>query len=131
MGRCLNAAPPQDGSLRIVRNGIGINEQATVELPGIKGMWSLRTAATEPYDRYLLVTFISETRILAINTDEELEETEIVGFASNEQTVFCFNSVHDQLVQVMVGLRAGSQAVRLLWVYSGRNVPRGQLQRGP
>ncbi len=25
-----------DGSLRVVRNGIGINEQATVELPGIK-----------------------------------------------------------------------------------------------
>ena len=31
-----------DGSLRIVRNGIGVVEQALVELPGIKGMWSLR-----------------------------------------------------------------------------------------
>lgn len=31
-----------DGSLRIVRNGIGVIEQATVELPGIKGVWSLR-----------------------------------------------------------------------------------------
>ncbi|KAL0352802.1 UNVERIFIED_CONTAM: DNA damage-binding protein 1 [Sesamum angustifolium] len=28
----------KDGSLRIVRNGIGINEQASVELQGIKGM---------------------------------------------------------------------------------------------
>ena len=27
----------KDGSLRIIRNGIGINEQATIELPGIKG----------------------------------------------------------------------------------------------
>lgn len=26
----------KDGALRIVRNGIGINEQAQVELPGIK-----------------------------------------------------------------------------------------------
>lgn len=25
-----------DGTLRIVRNGIGINEQATIELEGIK-----------------------------------------------------------------------------------------------
>jgi DNA damage-binding protein 1 len=32
----------RDGTLRVVRNGIGINEQATVEIPGIKGMWSLR-----------------------------------------------------------------------------------------
>lgn len=31
-----------DGGLRIVRNGIGVVEQALVELPGIKGMWSLR-----------------------------------------------------------------------------------------
>lgn len=31
-----------DGSLRIVRNGIGVLEQAAIELPGIKGVWSLR-----------------------------------------------------------------------------------------
>jgi DNA damage-binding protein 1 len=31
-----------DGSLRVVRNGIGVIEQATVDLPGIKGVWSLR-----------------------------------------------------------------------------------------
>jgi hypothetical protein len=30
----------KDGSLRIVRNGIGINEQASVELPGIKVSWA-------------------------------------------------------------------------------------------
>ncbi len=33
-----------DGSLRIVRNGIGINEQASVELHGINGVWSLRSS---------------------------------------------------------------------------------------
>lgn len=27
----------KDGSIRVIRNGIGINEQAVVELPGIKG----------------------------------------------------------------------------------------------
>jgi DNA damage-binding protein 1 len=31
-----------DGSLRIIRNGIGFLEQASVELPGMKGIWSLR-----------------------------------------------------------------------------------------
>ena len=31
-----------DGSVRIVRSGIGLLEQAAVELPGIKGLWSLR-----------------------------------------------------------------------------------------
>jgi DNA damage-binding protein 1 len=31
----------KDGSLRVVRNGIGINEHATVELSGIKVCFSL------------------------------------------------------------------------------------------
>ena len=38
-----------------MRNGIGINEQATVELPGIKGVWSLRAGSADVYDQYLLL----------------------------------------------------------------------------
>ncbi|KAG6419373.1 hypothetical protein SASPL_121593 [Salvia splendens] len=90
----------KDGSLRIVRNGIGINEQASVELQGIKGMWSLRPATDDPYDTFLVVSFINETRILAMNIEDELEETEIEGFCSNVQTLFCHDAAYDQLVQV-------------------------------
>ncbi|GIL63559.1 hypothetical protein Vafri_17600, partial [Volvox africanus] len=59
-----------DGSLRVVRNGIGINRQATVELPGIKGVWSLRSHYGDEYDKYLLLTFVGETRLLALNSEE-------------------------------------------------------------
>ncbi|KAF2310831.1 hypothetical protein GH714_017510 [Hevea brasiliensis] len=90
----------KDGSLRIVRNGIGINEQASVELQGIKGMWSLRSSTDDPFDTFLVVSFISETRILAMNLEDELEETEIEGFCSQVQTLFCHYAVHNQLVQV-------------------------------
>ncbi|KAL0918442.1 hypothetical protein M5K25_010451 [Dendrobium thyrsiflorum] len=90
----------KDGSLRIVRNGIGINEQASVELQGIKGLWSLRSSTTDPNDTFLVVSFISETRILAMNMEDELEETEIEGFYAQAQTLFCQNALHDQLVQV-------------------------------
>jgi len=150
----------KDGSLRIVRNGIGINEQvvsfishtvllkppcsfcelfddvlqllcsnftlkgvlelfvcsalvvlnllsgwylqASAELQGIKGIWSLRASSTDTFDTFLVVSFISETRILAMNADDELEETEIDGFDSDTQTLFCHNAIHDQLVQVRV-----------------------------
>ncbi|KAG5515910.1 hypothetical protein RHGRI_036826 [Rhododendron griersonianum] len=98
----------KDGSLRIVRNGIGINEQASVELQGIKGMWSLRAATDDPYDTFLVVSFISETRILAMNLEDELEETEIEGFCSQVQTLFCHDAVHNQLLQVT------SSSVRLV-----------------
>ncbi|CAN0877348.1 DNA damage-binding protein 1a [Linum grandiflorum] len=90
----------KDGSLRIVRNGIGINEQASVELQGIKGMWSLRSSTNDPFDTFLVVSFISETRVLAMNLEDELEETEIEGFNSQVQTLFCHYSIHNQLVQV-------------------------------
>ncbi|KAI8524591.1 hypothetical protein RHMOL_Rhmol13G0160800 [Rhododendron molle] len=98
----------KDGSLRIVRNGIGINEQASVELQGIKGMWSLRAATDDPHDTFLVVSFISETRILAMNLEDELEETEIEGFCSQVQTLFCHDAVHNQLLQVT------SSSVRLV-----------------
>ncbi|XP_010434237.1 PREDICTED: DNA damage-binding protein 1b [Camelina sativa] len=90
----------KDGSLRIVRNGIGINEQASVELQGIKGMWSLKSSIDEAFDTFLVVSFISETRILAMNIEDELEETEIEGFSSQVQTLFCHDAVYNQLVQV-------------------------------
>ncbi|XP_050221597.1 DNA damage-binding protein 1 [Mercurialis annua] len=98
----------KDGSLRIVRNGIGINEQASVELQGIKGMWSLRSSTDDSFDTFLVVSFISETRILAMNLEDELEETEIEGFCSQVQTLFCHFAVYNQLVQVT------SSSVRLV-----------------
>ena len=74
-----------DGSLRIVRNGIGMIEQASVELPGIKGMWNLRATNMDAFDKYLVLSFVGETRVLAINEDDELDEAELAGFNSQSQ----------------------------------------------
>lgn len=71
-----------------------------MELQGIKGMWSLRSSTDDPFDTFLVVSFISETRILAMNSEDELEETEIEGFYSQAQTLFCQDAIHNQLVQV-------------------------------
>lgn len=75
-----------------------------MELQGIKGMWSLRSATDDPYDTFLVVSFISETRVLAMNLEDELEETEIEGFNSQVQTLFCHDAVYNQLVQVCPAL---------------------------
>jgi DNA damage-binding protein 1 len=90
----------RDGSLRIVRSGIGINKQASVELPGIKGIWSLRSSTHDIFDTFLVVSFVTETRVLAMNLEDELEETDIEGFVSNAHSLFCQYVIHDQLVQV-------------------------------
>lgn len=63
-------------------------------------MWSLRTSTDDPFDTFLVVSFINDTRILAMNLEDELEETEIEGFDSQVQTLFCHDAIHNQLVQV-------------------------------
>lgn len=92
----------RDGTLRVVRNGIGINEQANIELPGLKGMWSLRGSEESPYDSYLVVSFISETKVLASAgpAADELEERTIPGFDSEKQALYCGDALHGQLLQV-------------------------------
>ena len=52
----------KDGSLRIIRNGIGINAEASIDLPGIKGIWSLKPSTAAQYDKYLIVSFVGATR---------------------------------------------------------------------
>lgn len=81
-----------NGSLRVVRNGIGMIEQASVELPGIKGMWNLRATAMDAFDKYLVLSFVGETRILAINEDDELDEAEVAGF--NQQSQVWQSHIH-------------------------------------
>jgi len=109
----------KDGSLRVVRNGVGVNEQACVELAGVKGIWALHAAESDPHHSMLVVSFISETRVLAISAEDEMDETDIPGFSCSSQTLLCANTAHDQLLQVTsVGVflvDAASRALAASW----------------
>lgn len=89
----------KEGSLRIIRSGIGIQEHASIDLPGIKGMWALQTATGSKLDNTLVLSFVGQTRVLSLN-GEEVEETDIAGFASDQQTFYCGNVVHEQIIQI-------------------------------
>ncbi|RXG55188.1 DNA damage-binding protein 1 [Armadillidium vulgare] len=89
----------KEGSLRIIRNGIGIQELASMMLDGIKGMWSLSINCPGHHNT-LVVSFVGISRILTL-TGEEVEETEIKGFQSTVQTFHASNVVHGQLLQVV------------------------------
>ncbi len=52
----------KEGSLRIIRNGIGIHELASVDLSGIKGMWPLRCGTAGKHDNTLVMSFVEQTR---------------------------------------------------------------------
>eukprot|EP00210_Caulerpa_lentillifera_P005156 g4928.t1 len=93
------------GSLRIIRNGIGITDQATIELHGVKGLWSLKRSLEDPLDVYLMISFVNETRGLAFlsNNAEELTDAQINGFEHEKQTLHCANLIHNAILQVTVG----------------------------
>lgn len=89
----------KEGSLRIIRNGIGIQEHASIDLPGIKGMWALRVGGGGVYDNTLVLSFVGQTRILTLN-GEEVEETDIAGFVADEQTFHTGNVTDDLFIQI-------------------------------
>ena len=52
----------RDGSLRIVHSGIGINESASIDLPGIKGMvsqWEMYIHGNSLLSAWHMALFIS------------------------------------------------------------------------
>uniref|UniRef100_A0A8C5DC66 DNA damage-binding protein 1 n=1 Tax=Gouania willdenowi TaxID=441366 RepID=A0A8C5DC66_GOUWI len=92
----------KEGSLRIIRNGIGIHEHASIDLPGIKGLWPLRSEPGRETDDMLVLSFVGQTRVLMLS-GEEVEETELQGFVDNQQTFYCGNVAHKQLIQITSG----------------------------
>jgi DNA damage-binding protein 1 len=103
-----------EGSIRIVRRGIGIAEQASMQLVDIKGVWALEDLSDCDYsggedeavvklaaargDKYLVQSFAYETRVLVVDAEEGMSECEIPGLA-NCQTMFCGNMAGGLWVQ--------------------------------
>ncbi|XGW30811.1 hypothetical protein V3C99_009628 [Haemonchus contortus] len=75
----------KEGSLRIIRNGIGIDEAASVDIPGVKGIFTLKIDSK--LDNYLIISLNSETHILAMN-GEELEDTQLLDLETDEHTLW-------------------------------------------
>ncbi len=97
-----------DGTLRILRNGIGMEEYASIELPGIRGMWSIASPTQEEKDIYLIQSYVGETRVLGLSNqkdvmsgydDEEeeavLEEVSIAGLDSGRSTLYAGNATFE------------------------------------
>lgn len=89
------------GSLRVISSGIGLTEQAELEVEGVTGIWSLRPGDmdTTVYDKYLIQSFSLETKILAIDEDS-MEEMEMAGFDGDSRSLYCGNMKGGCLVQV-------------------------------
>lgn len=91
----------KDGSLRIIRNGIGIEEIGELgDMNGITGLFALRQIYDSKLDSILAISFVAETRFQIMNEGvlEELEDTN--GLVTTETTLLCANVKPDSIVQV-------------------------------
>jgi DNA damage-binding protein 1 len=96
----------KDGSLRIIRNGIGIDELGELnDIQGVTGIWSLSLAKDPTKDAILVFSFVAETRLQAMQEEGGLEEMEDArGFVTNEMTLACANVIGNGIVQVSLSL---------------------------
>eukprot|EP00053_Salpingoeca_punica_P018619 m.183179 g.183179 ORF g.183179 m.183179 type:complete len:1098 (+) comp17470_c0_seq1:86-3379(+) len=110
----------KDGSLRVIRNGIGITELATVDIPSVRGVWCVHVA--DPAKRLMALSFVNQTSFLSVVNDD-MEGMDIAGADTTRQTLFFGDVAHQQWVQVTAaGVRLiskGSLALAHEWSAPG------------
>jgi DNA damage-binding protein 1 len=92
----------QDGTIRSVRSGVGVEEIGTVgQLSHITDLWALNSKGADGLQDTLLVTFVDETRILKFDSEAAVEEVDsFCGLELSQATLFASNLPDHRLLQV-------------------------------
>jgi len=86
-------------TLRLLQPGIPVSEVAVTELPGRPtGLWSIGDDAGGPFDRYIVVTFVSSTIVLAVG--DNVKEVQDSGFLLSTGTIAAALMADGTLIQV-------------------------------
>jgi len=78
----------KEGSLRIIRNGIGIQEHAAIDLAGIKGLWALKVGGESIYDNLIAVSCIGDTRLETIHLQLNIYKHYFLGDRSSLNLIY-------------------------------------------
>ncbi|KAK4696555.1 DNA damage-binding protein 1, partial [Lecanoromycetidae sp. Uapishka_2] len=92
----------QDGSLRSVRSGVGLEEQGILgEMSHATDLFSLHSSYSRDKVDVLVATFVGETRIFQFQSDGGVEETaEFMSFSLSESTLLATDLPNGRLLQV-------------------------------
>lgn len=92
----------QDGSLRSVRSGVGMEEQGLLdEMDHTADLFSLRSIGESDYVDLLVASFVDETRVFQFEADGEVEERAAYKSLSlSEGTLLASNIPHNRILQV-------------------------------
>lgn len=90
----------KDSSLRIIRNGVGLNELAAIEISGVKGVWALRPSFNDKHDDMLIISFVNQTRLLQLRGNAMTQLNHHSGIDLNSRTLVAANVLGDMVIQV-------------------------------
>ncbi|KAG2220152.1 hypothetical protein INT45_013850, partial [Circinella minor] len=92
---------PNSGSLRVVQEGVGFVEHASLPVHGIKKIWSLKTGSSSQ-DDVLVLSTVHETRVLYIRPGEKMMEEmeQFSGMRLNETTLATGPVLDGKFIQV-------------------------------
>ena len=93
----------QDGSIRSVRSGVGMEEQGQLlQASHVNDMFALRSSSTSNLVDLLLVSFVDESRIFKFQTDGDVEEqADFKGLVMSKGTLLAENVINQHLLQVV------------------------------
>ena len=92
----------QDGSLRSVRSGVGLEEQGVLgQMENVTDLFSLNSSGTSGKVDTLVVSFVGETRVFQFRQNGEVEESaEYESFSLSAATLLAANVPNSRLLQV-------------------------------
>ena len=92
----------QDGSIRSVRSGVGLEEIGTIgEIAHITDLWALSSTGESDLQDTLLVSFVNESRVFKFDEEDSVEEVDDFHHLELSQpTLFAANFPGRKLVQV-------------------------------
>ena len=118
----------QDGSLRSVRSGVGLEEQGILgQIAYATELFGVRSSVTIDKVDILIVSFVNQTRVFQFQADGEVEElADFHGFSMWECSLFAADLPSGRLIQVT------ESAVRLIdlenrMIHSEWSPPSGQV----
>ncbi|KAJ4138175.1 hypothetical protein NW768_001993 [Fusarium equiseti] len=91
----------RDGTLRSIRSGVGLEDRGVLdELEGTRGLFTLRSYGADSVDT-LVVSSITETRILSFDSEGGIEEiNSFEGLSLDCETLLASNLPNGQLLQI-------------------------------
>jgi splicing factor 3B subunit 3 len=109
-------------ALRVLRHGLAVEEVAVAPLEANPtAVWTVKRAARDPFDAYLVVSFVNATLVLSIG-GETVEEVADSGLLGTAPTILAASIGDDSLLQAHAGglrvVQAGGRVQE--WLAPGR-----------